>query len=310
MKQAVILSTMTLASMAVAPSVVHAGIQVAPPAAAIVESAAIKGIPGAWAVVYRQNGLRLGAVTTVSGSQNLLWSRRLSALPARLTSPGPTGLLEGIVRFVGSQKAQVFAYIVRPTGVVSAIPGRPAGAITASDGANFHGLSFMLRETDASHIGSVKYRFETTYSWQGSTYAVGSRVRVPDYANSAYATPNATVTTKAGSIVLIRLEVADSEPLRDNGLMNRTSLDPDSGMVFVWPAPVTESFWMQNTYIPLSIAFLSRDGRVQEILDMDPLTTTLHTPKEPYQYAIEVNLGYFKAQGISSGDTFVLHLTP
>jgi uncharacterized protein len=310
MKIAQILPMLLLALWMPLPMAAHAGSQVAPPPAAVVETTAIKGVPGADAVVYRQNGLRLGAVVREDGTPTLMWSRRLPADPVRLFSPGPRGLLAGIVRFAGSQKAQVFAYIVRPTGVVSAMPGHPSGEITASEGANFHGLSFTLKTPDSSHVGSVKYRIETTYSWGQSTYSIGSRIRVPDYAKSAYPTPNATVTTKAGDIALIRLEIADTEALRNTGLMYRTSLDPDSGMIFVWPSPVSESFWMENTYIPLSIAFLAPDGKVQEMLDMDPLTTTLHTPALSYQYAIEANLGYFKSAGIVPGDTFQLHLTP
>jgi uncharacterized protein len=309
MKRAAILSMLMIACVALAPTGAHAVVRVAPPAGGILESASIRGISGAHAVVYRQNGVRLGAVVEANGSQTLVWSRRLPGTPARLSSPGPKGLLEGIVRFASSPKAQLFAYTLRSTGVVSALPGRPSGDISASEGANFHGLSFTLKEPDSSHVGSVKYRFETTYSWVHSAYSLGSRVRLPDYAKSAYPNPDATVITKSGNTALIRLEVADTEALRNTGLMNRTSLDPDSGMVFVWSTPVLESFWMENTYIPLSIAFLGSDGKVQQILDMDPLTTTLHTPTAPYRYAIEANLGYFKAAGIAPGDALDLHLT-
>jgi uncharacterized membrane protein (UPF0127 family) len=309
MKKGIRSAMLTVVLAVPAPLAVQAGSQVAPPATAIVESTAVKGDSGTQVVVYRQNGLRLGAVETAHGSQRLVWSRTLPAVPARLSSPGPKGLLVGIVRFPGSQKAQIFAYIVHSSDVVSAIPGRPSGEITAAEGANFHGLNFTLKEPDSSHVGSVKYRFETTYSWTGNSYVLGSRIHVPDYAKSAYPTPSATVTTKHGDTALMRLEIADTEPLRETGLMNRMSLDPDSGMVFVWPSPVLESFWMENTYIPLSIAFLGTDGKVQQILDMDPLTTVLHTPAAPYQYSIEANVGYFKSAGIVPGDTVNLHLT-
>ena len=209
-----------------------------PPAGEIVESAPIRGVPGAEAVIYRQNGIRLGAVVQVNGSSSLVWSHRLAAIPARLSSPGPTGLLQGVIRTAGSPQAQVFAYLVRSTGVVSAIAGYPSGIVAGPEGANFHTLSFTLKAPDAGHVGSVKYRFATTYAWGKNTYSVHGRIRVPDYATSAYPSPNATVRTKAGNTALIRLEVADTEALRNTGLMNRTALDPDSGMIFVWTAPV------------------------------------------------------------------------
>jgi uncharacterized membrane protein (UPF0127 family) len=308
MTRVTIVSIAMLVCVALTAVVAHARSQ-APPARAIVESTPIRGVSDAQAVVYRHNGVRLGAVIASNGTQDLVWSRRLAGTPARLFSPGPKGLLVGVVRFPGSQKAQVFAYIVRATGVVSAIPGHPSGEITADEGANFHGMNFAVKDVDSGHVGSVKYRLETTYSWALSKYSQTKRVRVPDYATSVYPTPNAIVTTKAGNIALIKLEIADTEAERNTGLMNRTSLDLDSGMIFVWPSPVLESFWMENTYIPLSVAFLGPDGKVQQIMDMDPLTTALHTPSASYQYAIEANLGYFKAAGIEPGDTFDLHLT-
>ena len=106
-----------------------------------------------------------------------------------------------------------------------------------------------------------------------------------------------------------RLEVADTEQARDTGLMNRMSLDPDSGMIFVWNAPVLESFWMENTYIPLTVAFVAPDGTIEEMQDMKPLSTDLHTPSRPYQYAIEVNQGFFARYGIQAGDRVALQLT-
>ncbi len=309
MRYGVILSTIVLVGLALVPRAAQ-GAPAAPSAAEIVESAPIQGVPGANAVIYRQNGIRLGAVLRANGSETLIWSRKISEVPARLSSPGPSGLFQGIVRSADSPAGNVFAYLVRPAGVVSAIKGYPSGVIHGAEGAQFHGLSFTLKDPDSTHVGSVKYRYDTTDSWGTNGYSETNRIRVPDYAKSAYPAPNATITTKAGNTVLIRLEVADTEALQTTGLMNRTSLDPDSGMIFVWPSPILDSFWMENTYIPLSIAFLSSKGTVQEIQDMAPLTRTLHTPASSYQYAVEVNLGYFKAAGIAPGDTLNLDLKP
>lgn len=283
---------------------------VVPPASSVLRSIGVKGVAAARVVVYQRNGVKLAAIVNVKGVQKLLWSRPLPAEPARLSSPGPTGLIEAVVRPSGSEQAQIFAYKVNATRVASAIVDQPSGEVTAAEGANFHGLAFTLREPDSQHVGSVKYRYETTYSWGVGGYAVKSRITVPDYASTDYPSPNATVTTKAGNVVLIKLEVADTDLSRDTGLMNRTSLDPDSGMIFVWSAPVLDSFWMEDTYIPLSIAFLGPNGDVHEVQDMQPLTTTFHTPGATYQFAIEANLGYFRTAGIAPGDTLALHLTP
>ncbi|HEX8917977.1 MAG TPA: DUF192 domain-containing protein, partial [Chloroflexota bacterium] len=65
---------------------------------------------------------------------------------------------------------------------------------------------------------------------------------------------------------------------------------------------------MKNTYIPLSIAFLDSSGKILEMDDMAPLSETLHTPSVSYTYAIEVNQGFFKSNGIQMGDMVQLHL--
>lgn len=309
MKFRVMLATLGVMGLALVPKTVQ-GAATAPSATQVVESSPIHGVSGGEAVIYRQSGIRLGAVIRQNGSGTLIWSRKLPGVPVHFSSQGPPGLIEGVLRRTGSPQGDVFAYLVRPTGVVSAIAGHPSGQVRGAEGAQFHGLSFTLKDPDTSHVGSVKYRFNTTYAWGTTGYSEEGRIRVPDYPKSAYPVPNAVATTGAGNTVLLRLEIADTEPLRNTGLMNRTSLDPDSGMIFVWTSPVLESFWMENTYIPLSIAFLGSNGTVQEIQNMDPLTTMLHTPAASYQYAIEANLGYFKAAGIVPGDTLNLNLKP
>ncbi len=80
--------------------------------------------------------------------------------------------------------------------------------------------------------------------------------------------------------------------------MNRTSLAPDDGMVFVWDGDVREGFWMKNTLIPLSVAFISGNGTIVDIEDMAPLTLTDHRPAVPYRYAVEANQGFFSRNDI------------
>ena len=88
--------------------------------------------------------------------------------------------------------------------------------------------------------------------------------------------------------------------------MYEQSLDPNRGMIFIWDGPVSGGFWMKNTYLPLSIAFVDSDLRIIDIQNMEPETLDEHKPPSPYQYAIEVNQGYFEDNGISTGDKVVL----
>jgi len=99
----------------------------------------------------------------------------------------------------------------------------------------------------------------------------------------------------------INLEIADTSVKRAYGLMDRKHLAEDSGMLFVFPNKMKHSFWMKNTYIPLDIAFLNDKGEIFQIEAMSPLSTRSITAKEPCIYAIEVNHGWFKNNGVSVG---------
>lgn len=101
---------------------------------------------------------------------------------------------------------------------------------------------------------------------------------------------------------VLDVEIADTPSERAIGLMGRSHLDQDRGMIFVWDSPVQDGFWMKNTFIPLSIAFLDEDGIIIDIQDMEPQTLETHAPNQPYFYAIEVNQGYFDGKGITVGD--------
>jgi uncharacterized membrane protein (UPF0127 family) len=100
----------------------------------------------------------------------------------------------------------------------------------------------------------------------------------------------------------LQAEIANTPNEREVGLMNRSSLSADAGMLFVFPSDTNAAFWMKDTLIPLSIAFVRADGTIVHIEDMRPQTETNHYSTEPYRYAIEANVGWFAAQGISAGD--------
>lgn len=112
----------------------------------------------------------------------------------------------------------------------------------------------------------------------------------------------------------VRVEVAERDDQRGFGLMERTSLDHDAGMVFLYPAPQPPSagFWMYRTRIPLDIAFFDGAGSIVAIRQMEPcpspdpeqcrLAATSYSPGKPYAGALEVNRGYFTRNGVQVGD--------
>ncbi len=96
-------------------------------------------------------------------------------------------------------------------------------------------------------------------------------------------------------------EVAYKKESRIRGLMYRSFMDKNSGMLFVFPETARHSMWMINTYIPLSIAFLDKNGIILNIIDMSPHTRTKHTAASEAKYALEMNLGWFSAKNIKAG---------
>ena len=98
--------------------------------------------------------------------------------------------------------------------------------------------------------------------------------------------------------------VADTPQKRALGLMARTELPEQAGMIFVFPSDNQGGFWMKNTLIPLSIAYLSADGQVLAVLDMEPCTADpcpVYDPGAPYRYAVEAGKGWFAARSIGPG---------
>ena len=117
-------------------------------------------------------------------------------------------------------------------------------------------------------------------------------------------TPTASVTiiNSAGEGVPVRVEIAATPEKQERGLMGRTALAEDAGMLFIFGQEVTSPFFMKDTLIPLSIAFIAPGGRIVDIQDMQPLDETDHFPAAPYQYALEVNQGFFAERGIEVGN--------
>jgi len=100
----------------------------------------------------------------------------------------------------------------------------------------------------------------------------------------------------------IRVEVAQTPGERSYGLMGRKHLGKDEGMLFIFESEDYHGFWMKDTYVPLSIAFIDKDGRIVWMTDMKPLTSDSHVPPKPILYALEMNRGWFTSHGVNVGD--------
>ena len=109
-----------------------------------------------------------------------------------------------------------------------------------------------------------------------------------------------TVELKTG-IYRIQAEIADTPEKRQTGLMNRTSMPMNSGMLFVFEEKAGHCFWMFSTKIPLSIAFIADDGKIVNIEEMQAGTTNNHCPKAAVRYALEMNKQWFSERVIGPG---------
>lgn len=129
----------------------------------------------------------------------------------------------------------------------------------------------------------------------------------------AFDTVAVLIETSEGQ-VRIRAEIAETSAQRAHGLMERPSLPPEQGMLFMYVEPQDEEsgFWMYRTRIPLDIAFLDEDGTILTILamepcpDVDPRGCRTYPPGVPYHSALEVNRGWFAQRGVGVGDRVVL----
>jgi uncharacterized membrane protein (UPF0127 family) len=97
------------------------------------------------------------------------------------------------------------------------------------------------------------------------------------------------------------VEVADTQENRARGLMFRKSLPENAAMLFVFDRDSQQSFWMENTEIPLSIAYISRTGEIREIFDMTPRSRRPVQSSYEVRYALEVNQGAFQKIGVGVG---------
>ena len=108
------------------------------------------------------------------------------------------------------------------------------------------------------------------------------------------------------TIAAVKAEIADTDEKRAKGLMFREKLPDGQGMIFIYDKDDVLSFWMRNTLIPLSIAFIAYDGRIIDIKDMYPHNEITVTSSRSVRYALEVPQGWFFRAGIKEGDFVII----
>lgn len=128
--------------------------------------------------------------------------------------------------------------------------------------------------------------------------AVAHAQQMPPGAKRPGDFPRAKLT--AGMYV-IDAAVAANDADREQGLMYRTQLAPNEGMLFVFGENAVHCFWMKNTLIPLSIAFIRADGTITDIDEMQAETTNNHCPRNNGVFALEMSKGWFSSKGIKPG---------
>ena len=109
-----------------------------------------------------------------------------------------------------------------------------------------------------------------------------------------------TVQLTAG-MHLIQAQLARTPEQRSIGLMFRQAMPVNEGMLFAFEAPSQQCFWMKNTLLPLSIAFLADDGSIVNIEDMKPQTLDSHCSAKPVRFVLEMNQGWFAKRGLKAG---------
>jgi len=110
----------------------------------------------------------------------------------------------------------------------------------------------------------------------------------------------ATLTLQAG-MHNIRAEVARTPMQTQTGMMFRQEMGANEGMLFVFDQPERRCFWMKNTLLPLSIAFIADDGSIVNLADMQPKSEDSHCSAQPVRFALEMNQGWFAKRGIKPG---------
>jgi uncharacterized membrane protein (UPF0127 family) len=112
-----------------------------------------------------------------------------------------------------------------------------------------------------------------------------------------------TIRLSTGMHVL-QVQVAQTPEQQQIGLMFRKTMSTNEGMLFIFDEPRQQCFWMKNTLLPLSVAFIDDSGTVANIDDMKPQTLDSHCSTKPVRFVLEMNVGWFDKRGIKAGSKF------
>jgi uncharacterized membrane protein (UPF0127 family) len=110
-----------------------------------------------------------------------------------------------------------------------------------------------------------------------------------------------TIVAANGTTAHLEVEIADTAEERQAGLMGRTELPLDTGMLFVFEPP-PRGFWMKDTRLELTVAFIAACGEILAFADLEPLSEEVKNISQPYSYGLEVDRGWFERNGIAVGD--------
>ncbi|MFN9746639.1 MAG: DUF192 domain-containing protein [Betaproteobacteria bacterium] len=113
--------------------------------------------------------------------------------------------------------------------------------------------------------------------------------------------PRLPTTPLTIGIHVVQAEIAATPEQQATGMMFRTSMGTNEGMLFVNDEPGVRCFWMRNTLLPLSIAFIADDGTIVNLADMAPRSEQSHCSERPVRFALEMNQGWFAKRGIQAG---------
>jgi hypothetical protein len=122
-------------------------------------------------------------------------------------------------------------------------------------------------------------------------------------ASHAQESPQMNLPRVALSVGMYQIDaqVAQTSAEHQTGLMHRTEMPQHEGMLFVFPQPRQQCFWMKNTLLPLTAAFVADDGTIVNLADMKPQTTDAHCSTKPVRYVLEMNQGWFAKKNIKAG---------
>ena len=108
-------------------------------------------------------------------------------------------------------------------------------------------------------------------------------------------------TTLSAGFHQLEVQIASTPGQQATGLMHRAEMPQHEGMLFIFPEAKQQCFWMKNTLIPLTAAFVADDGTVVNLQDMQPHSTQSHCSAKPVRFVLEVNQGWFKKKGLKAG---------